>query len=71
MKKLYFRLVLVLAFVFTISVSNVLAQELCEGNFDCDQDVDGTDATVLKEDFGRNQYNNPCPPYRRLSITLS
>ena len=31
----------------------------CEGNFDGDQDVDGTDASVFKEDFGRNQYSNP------------
>lgn len=39
------------------------AQEIdyCEGNFDCDQDVDGTDAAAFKADFGRDQYNNPCP----------
>ena len=33
----------------------------CTGNFDCDDDVDGTDAFKFKEDFGRHQYNNPCP----------
>ena len=32
----------------------------CEGNFDCDQDQDGTDAVTFKEDYGRNQYVNPC-----------
>ena len=32
----------------------------CEGDFDCDQDVDGTDAVVFKADFGRGAYNNPC-----------
>ena len=26
-----------------------------------DLDVDGTDAAKFKEDFGRDQYNNPCP----------
>ena len=25
----------------------------CEGNFDCDEDVDGSDATKFKWDFGR------------------
>ena len=33
----------------------------CEGNFDCDQDVDGTDAAIFKEDFGRSKFGNPCP----------
>ena len=32
----------------------------CEGNFDGDQDQDGTDASIFKIDFGRNSYNNPC-----------
>jgi hypothetical protein len=32
----------------------------CEGNFDCDQDVDGSDAATFKIDFGRNPLNNPC-----------
>lgn len=38
----------------------VAAQDFCEGNFDCDQDVDGTDAAVFKEDFGRNAFSSPC-----------
>ncbi len=33
----------------------------CEGNFDCDGDVDGMDAAKFKEDFGRSSINNPCP----------
>jgi hypothetical protein len=33
----------------------------CEGNFDCDADVDGSDAMKFKEDFGRNTLKNPCP----------
>ena len=31
-----------------------VAQDFCEGNFDCDQDVDGSDASVFKSDFGRS-----------------
>jgi subtilisin family serine protease len=32
----------------------------CEGDFDCDTDVDGTDAATFKADFGRSTYQNPC-----------
>ena len=32
----------------------------CEGNFDCDQDVDGTDASKFKSDFGRSLSARPC-----------
>jgi hypothetical protein len=32
----------------------------CEGDFDCDGDVDGTDAATFKYDFGRSEYNAPC-----------
>jgi hypothetical protein len=56
-------MVVMLAFVFSVSTSNVLAQlgNQCEGNFDLDQDVDGTSAAIFKEDFGRSEFNNPCP----------
>ena len=33
----------------------------CHGDFDCDNDCDGTDAAKFKEDFGRSGFNNPCP----------
>jgi len=33
----------------------------CEGNFDCDGDVDGSDASKFKEDFGRSIFINQCP----------
>jgi hypothetical protein len=39
----------------------VFAQDYCNGNFDCDEDVDGTDAAVFKGDFGRSPFKNPCP----------
>ena len=32
----------------------------CEGNFDCDQDCDGSDAVIFAVNFGRNSYNRPC-----------
>jgi hypothetical protein len=32
----------------------------CEGNFDCDGDVDGSDASDFKDDFGRSMFLNPC-----------
>lgn len=47
MRKVIVGVVRVVALVS--SVSAVLAQESCEGNFDWDQDVDGTDAGVFKD----------------------
>jgi parallel beta-helix repeat protein len=32
----------------------------CESDFDCDQNVDSDDLVVFLDDFGRNQFNNPC-----------
>ena len=32
----------------------------CEGNFNCDADVDGSDASTFKTDFGRSLILNPC-----------
>ena len=34
--------------------------EDCEGNFDCDADVDGSDAALFKADFRRSLIENPC-----------
>ena len=63
MNKFVVAVVLVVAFVFSLSTSPVLAQELdyCEGDFDCDGDCDGTDAAEFKTDFGRSNFQNPCP----------
>ncbi len=33
----------------------------CNGDFNCDGDVDGTDASLFKSDFGRSSIQNPCP----------
>jgi hypothetical protein len=32
----------------------------CEGNFDGDEDQDGSDAFTFKVDFGRSPFGNPC-----------
>jgi len=32
----------------------------CEADFDCNGNVDAEDVTTFLEDFGRNQYNDPC-----------
>jgi hypothetical protein len=32
----------------------------CEGNFDNDSDIDGSDATAFKKDYGRSGFFNPC-----------
>ena len=52
---------IVVAGLLLLSTPCVMAQDPCEGNFDCDQDVDGTDAAVFKSDFGRSSFSNPCP----------
>ena len=53
--------IILLACFLLMFVPFVRAQDACEGNFDCDQDVDGTDASVFKSDFGRSGFKNPCP----------
>jgi hypothetical protein len=32
----------------------------CEGDFACDGDVDGSDASTFKADFGRSVIEHPC-----------
>ena len=32
----------------------------CEGNFNCDANVDATDVNLFLEDFGRSIFTNPC-----------
>ena len=48
--------------IFTYERSFLQTTGPCNGNFDCDQDVDGTDAAVFKEDFDRSPFKNPCTP---------
>jgi hypothetical protein len=58
------KLSLAFACLLLFSATPVMAQpvpDFCEGNFDCDVDVDGTDAFNFKADFGRSSILNPCP----------
>ena len=54
-------ILILVVFAFSLFTSNLFAQDTCEGNFDCDQDVDGSDAAVFKEDFGRSVFEDQCP----------
>jgi hypothetical protein len=57
--------ILAILTVMLVISAPVIAQEIdyCEGDFDCDGDCDGTDASVFKSDFGRSNFQNPCPAY--------
>jgi hypothetical protein len=58
------KVLLMITCVLLISVTPIMAQpvpDFCEGNFDCDDNVDGTDAFMFKSDFGRSTILNPCP----------
>lgn len=46
--------------LFFLSTPNVYSQ-ICNGDFDCDHDVDGTDAVKFKADFFRKDCPD-CPP---------
>ena len=54
--------ILALVIVLFLVPLSTSAQDFCEGNFDYDQDVDGSDAFTFKIDFGRSLLKNPCPP---------
>ena len=45
--------------IFDFFSENTLRKD-CEGNFDCDLDVDGSDGAIFKYNFGRNLLFNPC-----------
>ena len=51
--------VIIVLFLMPLTAS---AQDFCEGNFNYDDDVDGSDAFTFKTDFGRSLLKNPCPP---------
>ena len=34
---------------------------MSKGDFDCDRNVDADDVNKFLEDFGRGQYDRPCP----------
>jgi len=61
MRKILAVAVIVVAGVFMFSAPSVMAQEPCESDFTCDGDVDADDVATFLEDFGRFEFNNPCP----------
>jgi len=54
--------VIVILGLILLPIAVTLSQDFCVGNFDYDKDVDGTDASNFKSDFGRSSFSNPCPP---------
>lgn len=56
------QIVVLLSVLFLLVSGTVFAQDFCEGNFDYDDDQDGSDAFTFKTDFGRSTFGNPCPP---------
>ena len=61
-RKTILKALAVLACMLMLSVSNVFADGICQGNFDYDDDVDAVDVTTFLNHYGRNQHNDPCPP---------
>jgi len=50
-----------IAIILLLSSSTVLAQSFCNGDHDYDGDCDSDDISSFLADFGRSQFNNPCP----------
>jgi len=56
MKKILALLIVLLLVPFI-----AVAQDFCQGDFDYDDDVDGSDAAVFKQHFGRSLFKSRCP----------
>jgi hypothetical protein len=48
-------------FAWAVRDGDVEPIDFCEGDLDGDKDVDAADVLKFLEDFGRSQFNNPCP----------
>ena len=55
------RIMVLVAIVLLLVPLTALGQDFCKGNFDYDKDVDGSDASTFKQDFGRSALLDPCP----------
>ena len=53
--------IILIAVELLLSPSMAMAQDFCKGDFTCDGDVAGEDATEFLSHFGRGQYDHPCP----------
>ena len=63
MRKMLAGALIIVAGLFFLSAPNAYSQ-ICNGDFDCDHDVDGTDAVKFKADFFRKDCPDclPCVP---------
>jgi hypothetical protein len=55
------RLLVLFSIVLLVVPFAAVAQDFCKGDFDYDNDVDGSDASIFKSYFGRSGFSNPCP----------
>jgi hypothetical protein len=55
------RLISIVVILLLLS-SITLAQDFCKGDFNYNGSVAAEDVTEFLNHFGRNQFNNPCPP---------
>ncbi len=46
--------------LITLTLSVSFAEDICQGDFDKDRDVDGSDLAVFSSDFGRVDCNGDC-----------
>ena len=53
---------LLITMIVLLSSSMVPAQDFCKGDFNYNGSVAAEDVTIFLEHFGRNPFNNPCPP---------
>ena len=53
---------LLITMVVILSSSIARAQDFCKGDFNYNGSVAAEDVTIFLEHFGRNPFNNPCPP---------
>ena len=53
---------LVLIAIALLPFTAIAQDDFCIGNFDYDNDVDGSDAALFKTNFGRSRFDFPCPP---------
>jgi len=53
--------VTLLSWLLFFTASNVMGQDFCRGDFNYNGSVGAEDVTEFLNNFGRSQYNNPCP----------
>ena len=57
------KILAIAAVVFMLSASSIMAQpgNMCEDDYNLDNNMDAQDVAKFLEDFGRSIFNNPCP----------